>query len=48
MSEPNIIWRKYGLKDNPYFISPLTVLSEKVPINVFTGREEETQKLIKL
>lgn len=48
MSELNLIWRKYGLKDNPYFIAPLTVSGEKVPIEIFTGRSEEINKLIKL
>ncbi|MBI4981310.1 AAA family ATPase [Candidatus Woesearchaeota archaeon] len=48
MSEFNIVWRKYNLRDNPYFIDPLTISNDKVPITVFTGRDSETKKLISL
>lgn len=49
MSEMNIIWRKYNLKDNPYFIKPLQIETENPLISLlFIGRQEETKKLINL
>ncbi len=49
MSELNIIWRKYNLKDNPYFIKPLQIGNENTSISLlFIGREQETNKLINL
>ncbi|MFQ5621032.1 MAG: AAA family ATPase, partial [Candidatus Nanoarchaeia archaeon] len=45
MSEFNLIWRKYGLRANPYFNSPLTIDGGTLPISAFIGRENEQQQL---
>lgn len=45
MSEFNITWRRYGLKDNPYFNAPLTIEGGAIPITSFIGRKKERQEL---
>jgi len=45
MSGYNLKWRKYGLKDNPYFITPLTIDGGVIPISKFVGRNEEIAEL---
>jgi len=45
MSEFNLIWRKYGLKDNPYFNSPLTIDGGTLSLSSFIGRKKEQETL---
>ena len=45
MSEFNLIWRKYGLNDNPFFDAPLTIEGGTLTLSSFIGREEERQSL---
>ncbi|MEW5897407.1 MAG: ATP-binding protein [Nanoarchaeota archaeon] len=45
MSDFNLTWRKYGLKDNPYFNAPLTIEGGTIPITSFIGRKKERQEL---
>ncbi|MBI5072808.1 AAA family ATPase [Candidatus Woesearchaeota archaeon] len=45
MSEFNIIWRNYGLSDNPYFHYPLTMQETNIPLQAFVGREKERGEL---
>ena len=44
MSDYNILWRRYGLKDSPYFVNPLSSTSN-LPLTLFTGRQEEKRQL---
>lgn len=48
MSELNLTWRKYGLADNPYFHSPLTIEGGSVPITSFVGRNKEKAEIKKI
>lgn len=48
MSELNLTWRKYGLVDNPYFHSPLTIEGGAVPITSFVGRNKEKAEIKKI
>lgn len=48
MSEYTLVWRRYGLEDNPYFTQPLTVGGRIDPKKAFIGREEEKEKLKKV
>ena len=41
-------WRRYNLRDNPYFISPLTIDGAPIPIDSFVGREKERKQLKQL
>src|SRR3989338_5871530 len=45
MSELNLTWRKYGLADNPYFHSPLTIEGGYIPITSFVGRDKEKAEI---
>ncbi|MEK6889452.1 MAG: AAA family ATPase [Nanoarchaeota archaeon] len=45
MSLFNITWRKYGLRDNPYFLHPLAI-QENMPFSSFIGRKDEIERLI--
>lgn len=45
MSLFSVVWRKYGLKSNPYFIEPLTVNENNIPISAFIGRQKEIEVL---
>jgi len=45
MSEFNLTWSKYGLKDNPYFHYPLNIEETQIPLSAFVGREEEKKEL---
>lgn len=45
MSDFNLTWRKYGLKDNPYFNGPLTLDGGFLDLSAFIGREKERQEL---
>ncbi|MBI3052189.1 AAA family ATPase [Candidatus Woesearchaeota archaeon] len=44
MSEYNLLWRRYGLKENPFFVDPLTI-SGDVPLSLFVGRISERNEL---
>ena len=44
MSDYNVLWRRYGLKDNPYFVNPLNDRSN-LPLSLFIGRQEERRQL---
>ncbi len=47
MSELNIVWRKYNLKDDPYFIRPLEIENERTAISLlFIGREKEKEDIL--
>lgn len=48
MSEFNLIWRRYNLKDNPYFNAPLTIGNEIIPLSSFVGRKKEVEQLKKI
>ena len=45
MSDFNVLWRRYGLKDSPYFVNPLSSTSS-LPLSLFTGRQEEKTRLV--
>ncbi len=47
-SEKDIIWPKYGLKESPYFTSPVRLLSVFPIQKVFCGRVEEISSLRKM
>lgn len=44
----NLTWRKYGLTDNPYFHSPLTIEGGSIPITSFVGRNKEKAEIKKI
>lgn len=48
MSLFNIVWRKYNLKDNPYFQEPLTISDGKIPISSFVGRKKEIEEIVNM
>lgn len=48
MSEFNLIWRRYNLKGNPYFLFPLSVYGNIIGFSSFTGREKEVEQLKKV
>src|SRR3989338_8323018 len=48
MSEPTLVWRRYGLKDNPYTLRPITIGQENLPLSSFVGRTDEVNELISL
>ncbi len=48
MSEFNLVWRRYGLEDNPYFHYPLSVEESKIPISAFVGRDKERKEIKKV
>ncbi|MFH0869856.1 MAG: helix-turn-helix domain-containing protein [archaeon] len=41
------VWSKYGLKESPYTTSPMRLLGT-LPFDVFCGRGEEIEKLLKI
>lgn len=45
MSLFSVVWRKYGLKSNPYFIEPLTIAENNIPMSAFIGRQKEIETL---
>lgn len=44
MSDYNVLWHRYGLKDSPYFVNPLSNTGD-LPLTLFIGRQEERRKL---
>ena len=48
MSELNLTWRRYGLKDDPYTLRPITIGQENLPLSSFVGRNDEITELISL
>lgn len=48
MSEFNLIWRRYNLRNNPYFITPLTIDNTEIPLSSFIGRIKEKEELKKI
>jgi len=48
MSEFNLTWRRYNLRDNPYFITPLSVDGGTLDFSSFVGREEEKKQIKKI
>jgi len=44
MSYLDVLWRRYGLRENPYFVNALSIKGE-VPLSLFIGREKEQQEL---
>ena len=48
MSELNLVWRRYGLKDNPYTLRPITIGQENLPLSSFVGRTDEVNELSSL
>ena len=44
MSDYNVLWHRYGLKGNPYFVNPLSNIGD-LPLTLFIGRQEERRKL---
>lgn len=47
MSEINVRWRKYGLRDNPYFVRPIAPDDPSL-IASFVGRDKELKELNKV
>src|SRR3989338_7297647 len=47
MSEFNLTWRRYGLKDNPYFQEPLNIDDGEL-VASFVGRQKERAELKKV
>jgi len=47
MSEFNLTWRRYGLKDNPYFQEPLNIDDSALAAS-FVGRQKERAELKKV
>ncbi len=45
MSLFNVVWRKYNLKSNPYFLEPLTLENSTIPILGFVGRKKEIETI---
>ncbi|MBS3149752.1 ATP-binding protein [Candidatus Woesearchaeota archaeon] len=45
MSEFDIIWHRYNLKQNPYFTEPLTIEGSIVPIETLVGRDKEKEDI---
>lgn len=48
MSEFNLLWRRYNLKSNPYFVDPLSIDGQEITVSSFIGRHKERQQLKKL
>lgn len=48
MSEFNLTWRRYNLRDNPYFINPLSIDGGNVNFSSFVGRDEEKTQIKKI
>src|SRR3989344_3021216 len=41
-------WELYGVKENPFSISPLLVKGGAIPIDSFVGRKEHIERLSKI
>lgn len=48
MSEFNLIWRRYNLKSNPYFVTPLSIDDQEISVSSFIGRNKEKEQLKKI
>lgn len=48
MSEFNLTWRRYNLRDNPYFVNPLSIDGGNLDFSSFVGREEEKKQIKKI
>jgi len=48
MSLFNLSWRKYNLKENPYFQEPLAISDGKIPMSAFIGRKKEILNIKKM
>jgi len=42
------VWELYGVKENPFSISPILVAGGSIPIESFVGREEHIKRLSKI